>query len=188
MRARFLVVASALLGCQGETVVPATTDSGTATDAGGCLLPGNVLRNGDFASGSSGWAPYSAKTESIDGPCGGRGLRVYDTKDYGSIGQEIARKVPKGSTVRARAYFRGLPGSQTPPSLTLIFEHIEDGGAARTQQAGSVATSGAQWEPTDVTAVLERDEDSIGVLIDSRTAAVDEFGVAAVSVVVEPPN
>ena len=186
---RWLFFIAACIGCQGEKVDSATIDGGTleaSADAAGCLLPGTLLHNGDFATGLSGWVPSSVKTESIAGPCGGRGARVYESTNYGSIGQSINKKFPRGTKLRVRAYFRGLAGSVTPPAVLMRPIHLDDaGGEVWTQDASVVGSSGADWEPVEATAVLERDEEGVSIIITSRTADPDEFAVSAVSLVVE---
>lgn len=184
MKPRWLLLASVCIGCEGETVVAARTDA--ASDApGGCMLAGNLVTNGDFASGASAWAPYNAKTESIAGPCGGRALRVYDATVYGSIGQTIVRTLPPGARVKVRAYFRGLPATITPPGLLVRFQHATDSGEVSTQEMGAVAQSGAEWLPVEADAVLKGPESSMSVIISARVPELDEFAVAAVSIVVE---
>lgn len=189
-----------MLGCEGEPVVEAsdastapsdtgvsidTTSNETLADASGCMLPGNLVPAGDFAMGSAGWAPYNTKTEPIEGPCGGRGLRLFDTTGYGSIGVTIKKPLPKGTKLRLRAYFRDLPGTVSPGAVSARLIHYVDGGEASTQEFGTIAASSTAWTPAEATVTLEQDELEIGIRITSRVPEKNELAVGAVSLVIE---
>ncbi|MBK7396077.1 MAG: hypothetical protein IPJ34_07170 [Myxococcales bacterium] len=199
-----LVLALLLLSCRGETVeapvagdaagdatAEAAPDGSTDTsaadvEAGACTLKGSILVNGAFETGTSGWLKNSCKTEPIPGPCGGSGIRVFDVINYGSIGQIVARKLPKGTRVRARAYFKqsGTLGG-SPPYLEVGSIRYVDGGGVRGGLGFTLADIGPTWVAVETTGVLTEDAAELFVGIASKRAEADEFAVAAVSLVVE---
>lgn len=202
-----LALALMLLSCRGETVeapvggdaasdatAEAAPDGSTDTsfadiadgEAAGCMLPGSILVNGGFETGTSGWLKNSCKTETIPGPCGGSGIRVFDVINYGSIGQIVARKLPKGTRVRARAYFKqsGTLGG-SPPYLEVGSIRYVDGGEVREGLGFTLADIGPTWVAVETTGVLTEDASELFVGIASKREEADEFAVAAVSLVVE---
>lgn len=196
-------------GCQGERVeqaeptdgdaslsdvasdsaseAPAEAGSVEAASAALCNPPGNLIVNGDFTAGASGWATDKATLQPIDGPCSGKGMRVYDVSEYGSTSRTFSKRLPKGTKLRLRAFFKLYPASGArTPNVFVRGTYVDDAGAEVGEAVGSVdATSDLDWHMVETTFTLPYDVTGLGIAAASRINEADEFAVAGLSLVVE---
>lgn len=196
---RLVLVALLVVGCHGDPVDSVVADAGVvdtavadAADAAttACNPTGNLLANGDFASGTADWRTFGATLQLLPGagPCGGNGVRVVtNSGGYGSIAHSIGGTLKAGTKVRVRAFFKKSgTGAANPPILLASFVHVGDAGTevpGDTVDAGAVMTDA--WTATENTVVLTQDCSRVEVNVSSRAAGADEFAVGAISVVVE---
>jgi hypothetical protein len=181
-----LLVMIAALGCQGERV-ESTTPTDAATDGGACSVPGNLLNNGDFSSGASGWNSSGFGIELIDGPCG-RALRLSSSTAYASLTRAVTTgpALKKGMNLRVRAMFResGRMSGNTPQVVARFYRKNDLGEELppQTIEAGSLGSE--TWHAVEATGLLENDATGADVYVTSRSTEADAFDVAAVSLVV----
>lgn len=194
-----LLLSVALCGCQGEPVASATTDAATSetedastADAGelvaACSVEGNLLVNGDFAMGASGWSNYAFDFVPVDdGPCG-KGLRLTNREPYSELRQELASApLKKGTRYHLRALFRD-PGREVGqrPGVIARFFHTDDAGdETYTQTLVVQALNNKEWHLVELTALLARDEDRVRVYVLSEEAMGQSFDIGLVSLVTE---
>ena len=190
---RILVLLSVVVGCHGAAVDQAADTSGSdtsgsdtsASDAG-CTLTPNLVTNGDFSSDLSGWGLDATKAEIIPGPCGGKGVRLYDLHSYGSITRPIFFAGKKGQRVRIRAWFRAS-GTLAPsaPLLWCGFPAYPDGGEGPEVKTPATDLSATTWKPYEASLTLDSDVTGCTVVIASGRSDPDEFAIAQVSFALE---
>lgn len=165
-----------------EDAPPADT-----ADAATCVPAGNLVPDGDFAGGFASWVVEKAQLEWIDGPCGGKAVRVYGASSYGAISRWFGSSLAKGTKLHLRAWFKasGVGGAQLP-ALSCVGVGTDDAGIeTRTEAFAVFGTRGPTWELAETTFTLPSDVNGFGVVISSRNPDADEFAVGAVSLVVE---
>lgn len=199
-----IALASLLCGCQGESVV-ASTDAGpadtsaidtsatdtSAIDAGelaaACTIKGNLLTNGDFAMGASGWKNNSFTFEPIAGPCG-KALRLTSTAPYAGLGQDpsgVPLKMGTRFHLRAILHDKGRDSGQQPGVLVRFFHRNDAGVEVYTQTIDVRAVPTNTWHLAELAVPLERDEERLEMYVVSVSGANDTFDVGLVSLVVE---
>lgn len=201
-----LLLVVGLAACRGEAVEPTAlgdAGDGAVVDAAAdrvdvadgvsadlCDPAGNLVPNGNFASGTASWSNYGSKLQSIDGtPCG-KGMRVYEVTGYGSASNSFDKVLTAGTKLRMRAFLTILPGAgEKTPALICRGHFLDDAGGDVTIDVGDVgADSSPGWRMVETSFTLPRDITGFGLLLTSRNAGSDEFAIAGVSlvVVVEP--
>ena len=194
-----------LCACTGESVTSAPADSATPPVVDGAIVEtsvvdsaisdgpadvatcasANLIPNGDFASGESGWARGGCLVEALmSAPCG-RGLRLFDCPQYGDIHRRVVRKIASKTNLRLRAYFRksGV-GAGTPAAATVRFYRTADGGEVIDEEFAIVAPLNAEWTMSEATHTMINGADGFDVTILSgleSTPGRDEFAVAGVT-------
>jgi len=200
-----------VLGCTGEQVETSQSDasapdtsvsdasvdsldasvSEAAGDTGGCTkYPGNLIPDGDFATGVGAWRPYQCKIDvSTAGRCG-NALRVYELvgpgRAYRTV-EGISR--PAGTKLHLRAWAKkGLDEPPTGTSFILRAYRTEaDGGEATTDYNATIIV-GDTWRPTDVVFTLTREMTAFELFADTYmtvSTTKHDYLLADVSIVEE---
>ena len=163
-------------------------DAAVADSNTSCVVAGNLVSNGDFALGASGFRNSGFVVEPAVSPCG-KALRLTSSTAYAGLGADITTApgaLAKGKRFRLRAMFRD-PGRDAgnPPVALVRAYHRADGGEVYTQTITVESTGSAQWHTSEISAALEQDEDRLELYIVSRSQFADAFEVSSVSLVAE---
>lgn len=111
----------------------------------------NLLVNGDFSSGETGWTRWGAPWGNVPGnydTSAGTGLQYLNNAEYNSFGWWQAVAVPEGDTVSVEALWRGdvNPNGWAEVMLMTSANPAEDWGVrADTGAAGDIAYKKDGW-------------------------------------------
>lgn len=167
-----------------SAVVDSALDSAVVDgggDAAACAMT-NLIPNGDFASGESGWARGGCMAEALmSAPCG-RGLRLFDCAPFGDIHRRVVRKITAKSKFRLRVYFRKTAASAGTPSAALVrFYRATDAGEVVDDEFANIAALYPDWTSSEATYTMLNDADGFDVTVQTGLDSGmgrDEFAVA----------
>lgn len=207
----FVALTAALGGCKGEEVEAPLDDAG-ATDApsevaseaatdgapeadareggtvnAGCADADNLIPNGNFASGSAGWAFDGLTLEPIvEGPCG-FAMRTYATEKYGNYRRRQYVKLPVGTKLRLQVWDRdnGAPKGDHPGVLARL-GHAVDGGEVTNEQVTIPLVLGTLWSHSEQTMTVTEEEEWVDLIVTtSRMDGLsDDFVVTGISLTI----
>lgn len=211
---RALILALLLAGCHGEEVTApledASTDSSpgtetasdvavdtgaavdTAGDAStvrpGCSDEGNLIPNGSFTLGASGWTSSDLTLEPIvEGPCG-YALRAYGSTRYANFRRRVFVKLDAGTKLRLTAYNRdngSVKGGDTP-GVIARFGRMVDGGELNDDQVVIPLALPTLWTYGEQTGVLTVGAEFVDLLVTSSRVdgLKDDFAVTGISLTI----
>ena len=193
MRAGGLAFVLFVVGCQGDPVVPATTDAtadasadtSTAADTDACpAIPGNIVTDGDFTTGAGGWKPADCKSELIDGKCG-KGLRLTEVLPSGRVGRAYYVVLPNDAKLRLRAWFKKVAGKAAGQGRVFIRSYWkDDAGAEHYDDYDAVGPAGDDWAVAESVVTLRHEQpEAFEIFLGPRVG--DSIEVSNVSVVKE---
>ncbi len=211
-----LVLTPAWVGCQGDPVAAPDVGDSSVSDSsvgdsgaldaseggvdandgsvdareaavGDCVAPPvNLVPNGDFSGGLSGWSPSDVSTEFSTGPCG-QALHVLTTGAYGGINYQVKHTFPVDTKLRLRGWFKSAtaPTGVTPAVFATLY-HPGDAGEASDSEVWTAVTLETGWKLSEATLVTKHEETSFTFVVASRrTTGGDDFYVAGLALYVE---
>jgi hypothetical protein len=187
-----LAVVAVVIGCNGERVESATTDARVDSPDVACpTYGGNLIPDGDFATGFGAFRAESCQLELASGPCGGA-LRVYGLTAPGRASADYdGVPLAKGTKLHLRAWFKkgnGVPPNPAPSVFIRSFGPEVDGGE-RYDDYSVNGTLTDEWRLAERVFTLKNQQTTMQVMIDSYLEVdgkTHDFLVADISLVVEP--
>lgn len=165
-------------------------DAAVEVGDAGCVTPTtNLVPEGDFSAGLTGWQQSAVKADLAGeaGPCG-PAVRFHDHTLYGTLSRGHSVSLGLGTKLRVRGWFRDKASAAgQPPHLLVQLYHPEDGGTATTTSLRLGIPLRKEWTRVEGTFVVTRLETEVVVSVGSARVdgLQDDFLVSGLSVTVE---
>lgn len=174
-----------------DALTPDGDGAGDVVDSDGALpdcltAPENLLPNGDFAGGLSGWSPSDVTTSFSTGPCGAA-LHMVTTGAYGGISYQTKRTFPVGTKLRVRGWFKSTSAPiGDPPAVFATLFHAGDGGDVTDSEVWTAVKLESGWTLSEAFLTTKHEETSFTFVVASRrTTGGDDFFVSGLALRVE---